>query len=80
MLEADKGHYETARKFTFASKRMINAFADSTKRGEELQKMYLLSDEYDYNLQNATAYSKDSLGRLQKSSRSDNYKIRNKKN
>jgi hypothetical protein len=79
MAEVDKGNYENARRFSFASKRMISAIGDSTKRGEELNRMYQLSDDYEYSIQNASSLSKDSIGRLQKSKKAYNYQIRNKK-
>ena len=79
MVEADKGNYEAGRRVMYVNRRMIDSFADSTARGEELENMYRLSTGYDYSLQTARNLSKDSIGRLQKTNRSDNYKIRNKK-
>ena len=79
MVEADKGNYEAGRRLMHVNRRMIDSFADSTARGEELENMYRLSTGYDYSLQTARNLSKDSIGRLQKTNRSDNYKIRNKK-
>lgn len=79
MLEVDKGNFANARRYSFASKRMIAIAGDSSKRGEELNRMYRLSDEYEYSIQNASSLSKDSLGKLQKSQKAYNYQIRNKK-
>jgi Ca-activated chloride channel family protein len=80
MLEADKGNYEAARSYTISNLSLINSLGDSTNRSEELKRMNTLNGGYDFEMRNARLISKDSMGRVQKSNRADNYKIRNKKN
>lgn len=77
MLEADK------RKFDKAMQMMNEALSilrSNRSTSTELKKMDSVGSRYAVTLAEAKALSADSLSRLQKSSRADSYRIRNKKN
>jgi Ca-activated chloride channel family protein len=80
MLEADKGNYERAKRYAAANAYSFNTNAQYVRTSSELQKMDSVNRFYSDDLKRAQNMSADSVKNMQKSMRSDNYKIRNKKN
>lgn len=79
MLEADKGHFEAARRYAEANGFLFSRDASALLTSAELQKMDSVSRSYVLDLLRAKTMAADSLKQLQKSKRAVNYAIRNKK-
>jgi len=79
MLEADKGNYEAARRYTDANGYFFRSNAAYVKGSIELQKMESVNRMYAADLLRAKAMGTDSLKLMQKTQRVLNYQIRSKK-
>jgi len=79
MLEADKGDYNAARSVSGYNQAFLSANKTYFAGSAELQLMDSTNRRYQYQLKTAENMSRDSVQYLQKKSRSDNYKLRNKK-
>jgi len=79
MLEADKGNYDNARKLISANKQYLSANAGYVTKSEELQKMDSVNTRYSMQLKEAETLDADGVKQMQKSNRSESYKIRGKK-
>lgn len=79
MLEADRGHFEAAKRYVEANGYFFSSNKAYLKFSKELQKMDSINHAYTADLRNAKNMSADSLKLMQKSKRALNYQIRSKK-
>lgn len=79
MLEADKGNYETARKYAEINSNLFRLHNVYVQHSRELQKMDSVNSFYRKDLARAGKMSIDSVKLMQKGKRALNYQIRNKK-
>lgn len=79
MLEADKGNYEEARRINAANAGYMSANAAYLADSRELQAMDSVNAAYQFQLKTIEKLDQQSYKRVQKESRSLNYKVRAKK-
>ncbi|HEU4633952.1 MAG TPA: VWA domain-containing protein [Flavisolibacter sp.] len=79
MLDADKGNYDKALQSLDANSNYLRANAYYAADSEALQQMDSVNRVYFTELKRAKELGKDTVKLLQKTSRSESYKIRNKK-
>jgi Ca-activated chloride channel homolog len=79
MKEADKGNYESARQIVKKNKTYMQSQAPSVQKSQEFIKAESVNASYDKTLQNIESLSDSEVKSVQKSSKADNYGIRNKK-
>jgi Ca-activated chloride channel family protein len=79
MLEADKGNYEKALQSLDNNNKYLRANSFYATDYAALQQMDSINSTYSTELLRTKELGKDSVKRLQKASRSESYKIRNKK-
>ena len=80
MTEADKGNYVDANKYLALNAAYLQGNAIYVSNSTELKKMDSANRKYQLFLSNLKNLSSDSVKKLQKFSRQDSYKLRNKKN
>jgi Ca-activated chloride channel family protein len=79
MLEVDKGNYEKALQTIDENNKYLKANAGYVNNYMPLQQMDSINSSYSAELSRARTIGKDSVRMIQKASRSQSYKIRNKK-
>lgn len=79
MKEVDKGNYQQARKIVAENKKYMDQQAPLMEKSTELKRAYSTNAAYEENIQDAEKMDESTIKFIQKTSKSESYKLRNKK-
>lgn len=79
MLEADKGDFNNARRLIMTNETYLKANKEYVLGSAELKVMDSINKGYSYMIRKGEGLSTDTIKRMQKATRAEAYKVRNKK-